>query len=350
MCDWFQSERADMNSGHDCIANECFTVTQRHHIGQQLRFGSRYFDIRPVVREDNSNWCTGHFSDEVGSLFIGCEGQWGDTLVYQIQDFFADPNHRRELVILNFSHCAKRLGVAHAEFKNCSQDEEQKVVKGIQDKLGSLLVKCDGCALTDMTLDEILKHGNIIIRGSGLNDTANGVFNLGIDDNFSNSDDLNSMRNNQLDKLRQHRSSDNLFLLSWTLTVQATNPQCVLELADEANSKLMGALVSWYQNGDITESQFPNIVFVDAFDIFVTEAAIYLNSLVEPVALWASHTEGHPGAYYSMQHDGNLVIYEKEAAPIWASGTHGHPGTKLVMQEDGNLVILPKELESHVIQ
>ena len=27
-------------------------------------------------------------------------------------------------------------------------------------------------------------------------------------------------------------------------------------------------------------------------------------------ALWASHTNGHPGAYFAVQDDGNIVVYE----------------------------------------
>lgn len=50
--------------------------------------------------------------------------------------------------------------------------------------------------------------------------------------------------------------------------------------------------------------------------------------------IWASHTEGNPGAQLVMREDGNLVI----CSPIWASHTEGHPGATLT-QEDGNLVI-----------
>jgi len=40
-----------------------------------------------------------------------------------------------------------------------------------------------------------------------------------------------------------------------------------------------------------------------------------------------------------MQGDGNLVLYDTSGQPIWASGTQGNPGAFLAVQNDGNLVI-----------
>jgi surface antigen len=57
-------------------------------------------------------------------------------------------------------------------------------------------------------------------------------------------------------------------------------------------------------------------------------------------AMWASNTEGHPGAYLALQGtDGNLVIYSSSGQPLWNSGTEGHPGDYLAAQSDGNLVL-----------
>jgi len=51
-------------------------------------------------------------------------------------------------------------------------------------------------------------------------------------------------------------------------------------------------------------------------------------------------TDGHPGAYVTMQTDGNLVIYSSSNVALWASGTFGATGGYyLLMQDDGNVVI-----------
>lgn len=57
-------------------------------------------------------------------------------------------------------------------------------------------------------------------------------------------------------------------------------------------------------------------------------------------ALWASGTNGHNGAWASMQCDGNLVIVDTTGRPLWASGTNGHSGAYLAQQTDGNLVVI----------
>ena len=57
-------------------------------------------------------------------------------------------------------------------------------------------------------------------------------------------------------------------------------------------------------------------------------------------ALWASKTEGNPGAYLVNQaSDGNLVIYSVSGEPLWASSTEGNPGDSLRLENSGNLVI-----------
>jgi hypothetical protein len=38
--------------------------------------------------------------------------------------------------------------------------------------------------------------------------------------------------------------------------------------------------------------------------------------------VWASGTDGHPGAVLVMQDDGNLVIYDMVGTPLWATGTN----------------------------
>jgi hypothetical protein len=39
--------------------------------------------------------------------------------------------------------------------------------------------------------------------------------------------------------------------------------------------------------------------------------------------VWATGTQKHPGAYFVVQDDGNLVIYSPEKTPLWASNTYG---------------------------
>lgn len=40
-----------------------------------------------------------------------------------------------------------------------------------------------------------------------------------------------------------------------------------------------------------------------------------------------------------MQDDGNFVLYDQNNEPVWASNTDGFPGAYVSVQDDGNLVI-----------
>ena len=55
--------------------------------------------------------------------------------------------------------------------------------------------------------------------------------------------------------------------------------------------------------------------------------------------LWASGTDGSPGAQSVMQADGNLVVYSSTGSALWSSGTTGHPGAVVTVQDDGNTVV-----------
>ncbi|WP_051969856.1 RHS repeat-associated core domain-containing protein [Kitasatospora azatica] len=62
-------------------------------------------------------------------------------------------------------------------------------------------------------------------------------------------------------------------------------------------------------------------------------------SLRNGAVTWSSGTYNHPGAWATMQTDGNFVIYDTNHNPLWASGTYPTPGAYLALQDDGNLVI-----------
>jgi hypothetical protein len=53
--------------------------------------------------------------------------------------------------------------------------------------------------------------------------------------------------------------------------------------------------------------------------------------------IWASMTNGNPGAWLNFQADGNICIYSATNALLWQSGPHPNPGF-LVMQGDGNFM------------
>ncbi|MFF7637054.1 RHS repeat-associated core domain-containing protein [Kitasatospora sp. NPDC008050] len=66
---------------------------------------------------------------------------------------------------------------------------------------------------------------------------------------------------------------------------------------------------------------------------------LVLVSLRTGAVTWSSHTNGHSGAWATMQPDGNFVIYDTNHNALWSSVTWGNNGAYLALQDDGNLVV-----------
>ena len=59
----------------------------------------------------------------------------------------------------------------------------------------------------------------------------------------------------------------------------------------------------------------------------------------EAKVLWASWTQGRGAVRLVLQADGNLVLADAGGKPVWTSGTFGNPGAFLAVQEDSNVVL-----------
>jgi hypothetical protein len=85
-------------------------------IGNQLRAGARYFDIRPVINA--GGFKTGHYSD-TGEPFgwQGANGQSMSDIIDQINDFC---RISAELIVVRLSHA---LNTDSRPYKDLTQDE-----------------------------------------------------------------------------------------------------------------------------------------------------------------------------------------------------------------------------------
>lgn len=54
---------------------------------------------------------------------------------------------------------------------------------------------------------------------------------------------------------------------------------------------------------------------------------------------WKSNTYGNPGAYLTMQSDGNLVIYSSSGVALWSSGTSGSGANVATLENDGRIIL-----------
>jgi hypothetical protein len=48
---------------------------------------------------------------------------------------------------------------------------------------------------------------------------------------------------------------------------------------------------------------------------------LYDRRFSPPLPLWATNTDGNPGAFFAPASDGNLIVYGSNGAVLWASNT-----------------------------
>lgn len=240
----------------------CNTLTQTTSVGGQLKLGSRYFDIRPVIT--GGHYYTGHYG-YISALnsWQGANGQSIASIINDINNFTANHN---ELIILNLSHCLN-TDVGNNSYRSFNQDEWVQLF-GILQSINHLY-DGENDDLTRKTLNHFIKDGPkvlVVVEDAPFTDSLLKRFrlypysNFNVDNRYSNTNDLNQMANDQFTKMKY---KSGYFLLSWTLTLSAvqaaTCVASILGLAQMANGKLISLLYP-----EITKRNFPNIIYVDA--------------------------------------------------------------------------------------
>lgn len=162
-----------------------------------------------------------------------------------------------ELIIVNLSHDTQ----CNDDFRHYNKDEWHSLFHQLL-KLNHLFVVADGSEkiLLDLKLGDFIGAGHaavvVVVEPSqslDLGEFANQGFylpaRLDVFNRFSNTNDNVKMRDDQLQKLKDHRISpgnkDTLFLLSWTLTQQIPEGLTVEQLMPWLN-KLKAIVVMAY--------------------------------------------------------------------------------------------------------
>eukprot|EP01040_Poterioochromonas_malhamensis_P011510 gene11510-12549_t len=257
------SHDAGMSEIHSSTAfsDATNTKTQSLNIHDQLIRGSRYFDIRPII--GGGQYWTGHYSyiSQISSN-QGSRGQSIDSVIQNINDFTASHN---ELVILKLSHDTN-TDVGNSQYRSFTKDEIASITFFSEFIRGrpAVIVFVD-------TSDDFLGRGtstDYTIRGfyPFRGSIGQHVINRGamktvpfdatipsdppavsVYDNYSETEDLNNMMNDQIQKMEKFNftgpdSKDSLFLLSWTLTLSDTHSvlrtKSIEEIATEANRRV----------------------------------------------------------------------------------------------------------------
>jgi hypothetical protein len=258
------------------FAHTCNVITQTSNIAGQLRLGARYFDIRPVISA--GNYLTGHYSyiDQIQSW----QGANGESIAAIIEDVNAYTAASAELVVLYVSHDLN-TDLGNSAYAPFTQDEWNALLAQLQG-LQNLYVAQNPTTvdLTMLTLNDYIGSGRgavvVVIDPSGngitLGSYANQGFyspsNFPVYNSYSNTNNYDVMAADQLAKMKAQRTSptSSYFLLSWTLTQDATQAvtcflgvaESILDLAAIADPQLYVVLLP-----ECTDQCYPNILYID---------------------------------------------------------------------------------------
>ncbi|KAJ4305428.1 hypothetical protein N0V90_000959 [Kalmusia sp. IMI 367209] len=249
--------------------------TQYLNFYDQLVAGSRYFDLRPVI--SGGEFKAGHYS-EIEDIWLGGNGAKISDIINQVNDFTAK---YKELVIINLSHTLD----TDNDYKELNQDQWNKLfdqLKGINNRF--TVENPDKRDFSGETLGSfITDRASVFIiaqlpGGIELGDYANQGFfhqdNFPFYDSYSESNDAEKMKNDQLDKLKAERNlvaddaqrKDKFHIFSWTMTQQAEdvlNPEnAIMNLAVEVYDNLFVDVFNAF-----TPESFPNVLYIDAIGI-----------------------------------------------------------------------------------
>jgi hypothetical protein len=127
-----------------------------------------------------------------------------------------------------------------------------------------------------------------------------------------------------------------------------TSPDATLVVQDDGNLVIYGARGAVWASGTVNgglgpDERLQSHEYLSSpngeYRLTMQEDGNLVLTARDGRVIWATMTDGHPGASLVMQAaDGNLVVYDG-GTPLWNSGTAGNPGAVLAVQDDANLVI-----------
>ena len=243
--------------------------TQVKSIADQLAFGTRFFDIRPVIA--GGHFYTGHYGNLPALGWQGVNGQSIRQIVQQMNAFTAI---NKEVIILSISHDFNTD--AGRNYRGFNQEEWNGLFDELI-RLDSLFVASrDTTDLTLLTMNQLIgnKQAAVIVvvsldrshltLGNFAHHGFYYDFQLPFYDDYANSNDPNILIEDQLQKLHLQRDHPDkpLFSLDWTLTHRTlqdvTIGPSILEMASFMNPRLAAFVIP-----SCSSKTFPNILSID---------------------------------------------------------------------------------------
>lgn len=292
------SHDAGLYTTWDCgiVVHSEWAKTQCYSIADQLKAGSRYFDFRPYY--DGSKYFLAHY----GSMG-GCKGGILDDVLSQVLSFIenkaiTENTPKQETVILKFSHTMSDSPCYPHPYPYPDPDHDPfypkqvaaHVVEQVKNILGQYLYTSSDPNVNLATTPLADLKGKVVAVFGGdayqnLYDPSSGIFpyhdynnspsSLTVYDNYSDTNSLPTMIENQESKLTNYGgyNKDYLFLLSWTLTGSAS----LLDIEVMAKAMANPWLPLTLQDIRKDVFPYPNIIYHDFVDPYLCQAIIQLN-------------------------------------------------------------------------
>ncbi|KAF7183488.1 hypothetical protein CNMCM7691_003687 [Aspergillus felis] len=226
-------------NGESALVSASNVRTQLFGIGDQLRKGSRYFDV-PPVQGNGGEYLTGHYNWP-NSPHLGANGQSLQEIVDQINAFTAS---NPELIILYLSH-ALDTDNGYVVLNDTQWDKVYDIFEGITHRCPNL----DG-EITDITMNKLIGHGTacvLLISEGTINRPKSGIYptsQFSSDVNhWSETDSIKDMRTDQISCLFSHRnlldptSNDariTFLVTQWILTLTSVYDNTYFSIEDWA--------------------------------------------------------------------------------------------------------------------
>ncbi|EER45681.1 LysM domain-containing protein [Histoplasma capsulatum H143] len=252
-------------NGHTEFSNEGNTLTQYLNIYDQLRRGSRYFDVRPAIG-DGGKFLTGHYSD-IDILDIGWQGGNGESIQDIVDGINRFTAENPELIIINLDLTLDTEN-GYKPFNDEQWSKTFDLFEGVTHLRGGL----EG-DLSEKKMNDYIGNGQasvIILSSGGATRPDKGIYStrqFPRFDSYSNTDVVSTMADDQIAKLKGNRNivandaerKDVFHVFSWTLTLTR-----VLErtIADQSIELAYDPLF-WRAYHAFTPFSYPSVLYMD---------------------------------------------------------------------------------------
>ncbi|PGH35768.1 hypothetical protein GX50_01351 [[Emmonsia] crescens] len=251
--------------GHTQFSNEGNTLTQYLNVYDQLRRGSRYFDVRPAIG-NGGKYLTGHYS-KIDVLGIGWQGGNGESIQEIVDGINRFTAENPELIIINLD-LTLDTDNGYKPFNDQQWSKTFDLFEGVTHRRGGLQGD-----LSEKKINEYIGNGQasvIIITSGGPTRPDKGIYStrqFPRYDSYSDSDEIAAMADDQIAKLKGNRNivpndrerKDVFHILSWTLTLSRVFERTI---ADQSIELAYDPLF-WRAYHAFTPFSYPNVLYMD---------------------------------------------------------------------------------------